>query len=201
MVGQLVVGEVLLQLGDLEEVQQIRPHRHLVLAGDGDVGNHVIAAGSAAHQQHLAPGRVHAGVVVAGVAAAALGARQRGLGDAFADQQHVAQVDRQVPAGVVLTVSLHLHVLESLAKLVQPAQRLGDFVRVADDAHQVVHRLLQFQVQGVRILRRGAVRRSLEGGERPLRRRVDGVLVDGRAAAQRPRVVGGAQTGAPAEDQ
>ena len=82
-------------------------------------------------------------MVVAGVAAPALGALQRRLGDAFADQQHVAQVEGQVPAGVVLPVALDVDVLEPLAKLVEPTEGLGDFVRLADDADQVVHRLLQ----------------------------------------------------------
>ena len=55
------------------------------------------------------PTRRRAREVVAGVAAAGLLARQRRLGDALADEQHVAQVERQVPAGVVLPVPLHDH--------------------------------------------------------------------------------------------
>ena len=49
------------------------------------------------------------GEVVAGVTAARLLAGQRRLGDALADDQHVAQVEGQVPAGVVLPVPLDVH--------------------------------------------------------------------------------------------
>ena len=58
-----------------------------------------------------APVRVHRRVVVAGVAAAALLAQQRGPGHALADGEHVAQVEGEVPARVELSVALDGQVL------------------------------------------------------------------------------------------
>jgi hypothetical protein len=166
-----------------------------------DVGHHLVATSGAADQQDLAPRRVHPRVIVTGVAAAAFGALQCRLGDAFADQQQVPQVEGQVPAGVVLPVSLDVDVREPLAKLVDPAEGLGDLIRLADDPHQVVHRLLQLELQRVGVLRASAVRRCLERSQRPLRGGLDGVLRDFRTAAQRAHVVGGAEAGPTAEDQ
>ena len=118
-----------------KSLQQIRPHRHLVFAGDGDVGNHVVAARRAADQQHLAPRRVHPRVIVAGVAAPAFGALQRGLGDAFADQQHGCAgrwpgSSRGCTAGCPSTWMC----LNRSRSLVEPFEGLGDFLRLADDA-------------------------------------------------------------------
>ncbi|OYV35119.1 MAG: hypothetical protein B7Z83_07650, partial [Thiomonas sp. 20-64-5] len=81
------------------------------------------------------------------------------------------------------------------------AAGLGDLFRLADDPDQVVHRLLQFGLQRVRVLRGGAVCRCLEGDQRPLRRGLDGLVGHRGAAGQRAGVVGGAQPGPAAEDQ
>ena len=45
------------------------------------------------------------GIVLAGVAAARLLAHQRSASDALRDQQHVVEVERQVPSGVELPVA------------------------------------------------------------------------------------------------
>src|ERR1043165_932902 len=99
---QFLAGLVLLQLADLEELEQLLAHRELWLLDDGHV-----RPVRRAHQEFVAPVRVHRRVVVAGVPAAALLPQQRGPGDALADQDHVVQVDREMPAGVELAVALH----------------------------------------------------------------------------------------------
>ena len=83
------------------------------LAGEGDLAVHRVRGrqpargiGQLAQQVDPAPRAVHRRVVLAGVAAAALGALQRGPGHALADQQHVPQVEGEVPAGVELPVAL-----------------------------------------------------------------------------------------------
>lgn len=86
------------------------------------------------------------------MAAPAFGALQRGPGHGLAHQQHVAQVDGQMPARVVLAVPFHLQVGVPGAQLLQPRQRLRHFVGGADDPDQIVHALLQFNLQLVRIL-------------------------------------------------
>ena len=72
------------------------PHRRhrLVLQAD-------VVAVERADQVDLAPLRVHLREVLAGVPAARLLALQRRLGGALRDDQHVAQVEREVPARVV----------------------------------------------------------------------------------------------------
>ena len=140
-------------------------------------------------------------MVVAGVAAAALGALQRGLGHALADQQHVAQVDGQMPAGVELPVALHVHMLEALPQLAQLDQCLGDLVGVADDADQRVHRVLQVEVQRVRVLGFVAVRRAVERRQRQFGGLGDGLVGHLWPICQRPDVVGCAERGTAAEHQ
>ena len=152
--ASFLVGEVLLQLGELEQVEQVLTHRDLVLLGDADLGHQGLGVTvGAADQKGVAPIRLHRRVVVAGVTAPALGALQRGLGDALTDQHHVAQVDRQVPARVERPASVDADTLVPLTQLGQLVQRLGDFFFLADDADQAVHRVLQVELQRVRILR------------------------------------------------
>ena len=91
------------------------------------------------------------------MAAAALGAGQRRLRHALADQQHVAHVHRQMPARVELAAAVGLDVAEADLELLDLVQRLLHLLAGADDADQVVHRLLQLGVQGVGVLRLGAV--------------------------------------------
>jgi hypothetical protein len=88
------------------------------------------------------------------VPAARLGALQRGPRHALADQQHVPEVQGEVPAGVELPVPLDTGPARPYPQLGQFLQGLLHLRLPADDADQVVHRLLEFLVQGVRILRR-----------------------------------------------
>ena len=84
--------------------EQVRPHRrHRLLDDRESSAARRRASRSAAACRHSA---LMLGIVVPGVPAAALLADQRRRGDALADQQHVAQVQRQVPARVELPVAL-----------------------------------------------------------------------------------------------
>jgi hypothetical protein len=96
-----------------------------------------------------------------------------------------------VPAGVELAAALDGDVGRPPLQLHQLVQRLLDFLFLADDADEVVHRLLQLGVDRVRVLRLPA-RRGVEGARRPdgrgvhiglgdLRQLVEGVDVLARA--------------------
>ena len=191
---QLGLGQVLLQLAALEQADQLRRHAGQRLAGQLDRP----VLGLRADQVDLTPLRVGLGVVVPGVAAPALLALQRGLGHAFADGEHVAQVQGQVPARVELPVPLDGDAGGALLELLQPAQCLFHLLAATDDADQVVHRLLQLLVQRVRVLPAlGRERRQGRG-----RGRVHLGRVDPRpGGAQAVDVGGGTQAGPAAEDQ
>ena len=92
MTGYLGRRVVLLDLGELEQLQEVRPHRRLFSAHDADLRHRGVVPVEVrgAHQQRIAPVRVHGRMVIAGVTTAALGAHECGLRDALADQQHVA---------------------------------------------------------------------------------------------------------------
>ena len=138
------------------------------------------------------------GEVVAGVPAAALLALQRRLRHAVRDQHDVAQVQGQVPAGVVGRAALGADVRGPLAQLVQLGERRLDLVFLADDADQVAHGLLDLGVDRVGVLAAGALQR----GERLGPRRLE-VSVAGRrpGAAQGVQVGRRAQAGPAAEHQ
>jgi len=89
-------------------------------------------------------------MVLAGVAASALGASSAALATHSLNQQHVAQVDRQVPAGVELPVALDDDLRRALLELLQAGDRLGHLALAADDADQVVHHLLEVVVDRCR---------------------------------------------------
>src|SRR5262245_57182044 len=133
----------------LEERGQVVRHHRQGLRGEVDA---VARAVDRERDVQRAPPLVEAGVVVAGVTAARLLALEGGLRDALGDQQHVAQVDRQVPARVVLPVPAHREVLGPLLELLDLAQRLLQLRTGADDADQVVHRLLELLLDRVWIL-------------------------------------------------
>src|SRR5207344_2973519 len=95
----------------------------------------------------LPPSRVHRRVVVAGMAAAALPPQQCRLGYAFADEQHVAQIKRQVPARIEPPGSLDAQLLRASLELVQLGERLAHLLVLTDDADEIVHRLLEFLMQ------------------------------------------------------
>ena len=156
-------------------------------------------------RRHVA---VHRRMVLAGVAAARLRALQRGPCHALADQQHVPQVQREVPAGVELPVPLDPGPPGPYPQVGQLLQRLLHLALAADDADQVVHRLLEFLVEGVRVLRRASVVRARlralrgEGPQRLRGRRVDLDVVHRRAGPGEPRrVLGRVQPGPAAEHQ
>ena len=160
--AQLVAGVVLLQLVELEQVEQLRAHRHLLAAHELDV----VLAQRRAHQQQVAPVGVHHREVVAGVTAAALLALQRRLRHAQRDEQHVPQVQRQVPAGVELAVPLDAHRPGARRDVGELLERHLHLVGLADDADELVHRLLQLQVHDERVL--PAVRGAGERQQRPV---------------------------------
>ena len=101
---------------------------------------------------HLAPFLVVVREIFARVAAAAFRPLERRLRHRFADVEHVLQIERQVPARIVLNVAADFG-------LGRPRPQLGDlverrsqiFVR-AHDADQALHRGPQIFVNRVRIL-------------------------------------------------
>ena len=104
--------------------------------------------------------------------------------------------------GLNCRCALHLHVLEPLPQLVELAQRLGDLVGLADDADQAVHRVLQIELQRVRVLRRVTVASGRRTAPAPAWRPRSTASSDTcRPFGERADVVGGAQPGAPAEHQ
>ncbi|SKU76647.1 Uncharacterised protein [Mycobacteroides abscessus subsp. abscessus] len=62
-------------------------------------------------------------------------------------------------------MTLHRNMFEAFLQLIQLDQGLLDLLLLADDADQVVHRLLQVGVQGVRVLGAGG-RGVTEGSQR-----------------------------------
>ena len=131
--------------------EQLGRHRRQRLPDDPD-GLLGRVRGQRADQVDLAPLRLHRRVVVAGVAAARLGPLQRGPRHALGDDEHVAQVEREVPAGVELPAALDADLRHPAAQVLQRQQRLLDLLGLADDADQVVHRLLQVGLDRVRVL-------------------------------------------------
>ena len=118
-------------------------------------------------------------------------------GDRLGDGEQRAQVHRQVPAGVVLLLpSTPVCFARSLYSC-ELGQRLLQLGLGADDADQVVHRLLQLALDRVRVL--GAL--ALEVAEHVGGDRVGLGLVDLRLRGDALRVLGSAQARAPPEDE
>ncbi len=97
----------------------------------------------------LAQLRVGLGVVVAGVAAAALAALQRGQGHALGHGQQRAQVEGQVPARVVLAVPLDPHLRRPLLEGGDPLEGALQLALGADDPDQLLHAVLELLLDGV----------------------------------------------------
>ncbi len=76
-------------------------------------------------------------VVLAEVPAPALLALDGRLGDGLADGQQRVQVQRRRPAGVVLPVAGHAHLLGPLLQQLHPLQRLPHLLLSPDDADQL----------------------------------------------------------------
>ena len=127
------------------------------------------------------------GIVVARVPAAALGALQRGLGNALRDAEHVVQVDREVPTGVVLAVPLNGEPARALAQLADCLEGPLHLLRVPDDADELVHRLLQLVLDRVRVL----ATFGLEWRQRRLLRGRDVLRSRSGTGRQLARVLGG----------
>ena len=110
---------------------------------------------------------------------------QRRPGDALAHQQHVRQVQGEVPAGVVLPVALDGQAGDPLLERLDPLERLLHLRRGADDADQVVHRLLQVVLHGVGVLAAVPLERRERGaagvGQRLVRQRRPGPDCGARA--------------------
>ena len=103
-----------------------------------------------------------------------------------------------MPARVEPPAALDAEVLGALLELVDLGEGLGHLRLLADDADEVVHRLLQLLVERVGVL----PALQLERPQRCRGRRVDDVLVDGGPGLPEVRDVGGgAETGAVAEHQ
>ena len=93
-----------------------------------------------------------AGVVLAGVAAPALPALDRAQRRAVSDREHRLQVEREVPAGVELMVPSTEQRRGPLVELGELLVRLDEFALGADDADEVLHRVLQGLVHRVGVL-------------------------------------------------
>ena len=151
------------------------------------------------HEVHGGPLVRGTRVVVAGVATPGLLPLQRCLGDALGDDQHVAQVHRQVPAGVVLAVPLDAEVLGAFLELLDHREGLGQLLLGPDDADQVLHVRLEVLVDRVRVLAAAAV---LERREREVLRREDVLVTNGGRLARRLRCARrGGLAGAASEDE
>ena len=81
----------------------------------------------------MSPFRVHYRVVVSGVPTAAFGAFQPGPCHALAHRDHVAYVQREVPAGIELAVPLHDDVIGAPTQLCELFEGELHFVCSADD--------------------------------------------------------------------
>ncbi len=71
-----------------------------------------------------------------------------------------------MPAGVVLAMPFHRDAPQSAPDLVELLQGLLHLVGRADDAHEIVHALLQLGLQRVGVLRFLPVTRRVERGQR-----------------------------------
>src|SRR6266540_4150672 len=83
-----------------------------------------VGPGQRADQVDLAPLRVHLREVLAGVATARLLPFQRGAGGALRDQEHVAQVERQVPARVEPASARRGHLADPFPDVGEQLERL-----------------------------------------------------------------------------
>ena len=144
--------------------------------------------------------RVLVGVVLAKVPAAALLPLEGRGGDRLGAGEQAGQIERRVPAGVVLAVADAGDLRRARLQPLDPLDRLPDVGLVAHDADVVLHQVLQLVLNLVGRLGVTGGRGPLERRQRhPLggvdRRRVD---VGGAALA---RELGGVLTGPLAEHQ
>src|SRR5262249_8364936 len=119
-----------------------------------------------AHQVELAGRRILVGVIVAEVRAAAFLALDRAARDGLGAGQKVPQIERRVPAGVVLAIALDADRLGALLETLDGLERAHHLLLAAHDADQVLHHVLQVVLDLERPL---GVPAALEGRERILR--------------------------------
>ena len=81
----------------------------------------------------------------------------------FGDDEQILQVERGVPARVVLTVATHAHARRASCQGLDAGQRLLHLMLRAHDAHEILHVFLQRLLDLIGAVRRG---RALEGRER-----------------------------------
>jgi hypothetical protein len=114
------------------------------------------------------------------VTAAALAALDRRARNRFRDRQQVVQIERGVPARVVLAMPADADPARSITQRPEALERAPHLGLVPHDADQVLHHLLQRVLHLVRALGLAAAREGLQG---PPRGFVDLPRVDrGRSA-------------------
>ena len=137
------------------------------------------------------------GIVLAGLGAAALLPLQGRSGDALGHREKGIEVERQMPAGVVLPVPLDPHPPGPLPQHGQLVERLGELVLGADDADHRLHAFLEILLDGVGVLGAG----RLEGLKRRPDQLLDLARVHSRGRRGPARVLGCAPPGPLAEHQ
>ena len=105
---KFLLGEVLRQLGAVEQCEKVFPHRDHRLLEHIDMTVH-----GRAYEIDLPPPRFHRRIVVPGMTAPALLAEQGRTGDALAHEQHVAQIQRQMPARIERPSALDAELLRT----------------------------------------------------------------------------------------
>ena len=136
------------------------------------------------------------GIVLAEVAAAAFLPLDGRARDRLGHRQQVPQVDRRVPAGVILAVAFDADARLPLVERRDLHERVLHLGLEADDAHQVLHRLLEILLHLVGIL---ALAAALERHERVLDGLLRRAIVDARLPGL-ARVLRRVFAGALAED-
>src|SRR5207302_1869205 len=143
-----------------------------------------------------APLRIGLRVILAGVAAAALGTHERAPSDRFAYSDEVLEVEREVPTGVVDAGPGDPYARGPRAQSLDAHERFLELALRADDPDELLHRVLKIGLDLVRVF----VSRALERRGDPVGICPQLGLVDARGRAALG-VVGGRESGAPAEHE
>ena len=113
------------------------------------------------HEIERAVRRILLRIVVAEMRAAAFLALQGRERDGFGNREQIVQIERGVPAGIVFAIAADAHFAGALFQLRDPFQRALQLILAADDAHQILHQVLQIVLHLIR-----AFPLPLEGLER-----------------------------------
>src|SRR6185437_14506323 len=124
-------------------------HRHALQFGAS-------VAAAVDFEVHRAPGFVLMGEIVAEVAAAALLALAAGAGDQLGHGEQAVEIEGGVPAGVVLAVAADAGAGGALAEGGDAGEGLVHLGLGADNAHPILHHLLQLVLHGEGVLAAGA---------------------------------------------